>query len=370
MRLILFIIIFLSIGLDSAWSQCETDCVWPGDLNANGIANNLDALAFGFALGQTGPARVAASTNWEGQSAEEWSGSLPFLGTNFKHADADGDGIVEPEDQFPISVNYNQTNDLFTGLLGNNIEGNDLFVVPQNTVTSPGGSLILDIHLGSEAEPIENMYGIGFQLKMDTQYVETVNVDFSESWLGFDEEIFTYSKFSDEVDHAGIAITRVDGNALNGFGKIARVEIVITDVILGIAVDSTACLPFIIEFVNVLGINANEEDLSISAQSDSLELKHPSQLTTPTRDLQSSLQDFHLFPNPSSGIIYLSNLQNIEAESIRLLNGNGQKVYEAMLPRPSTREYQLSISRSLPRGLYFLELQTKAQRIRKKLILQ
>ncbi len=365
--IIYFFLVYLSTL--SLYGQCDSNCVWPGDLNANGIANNLDALAFGFALGATGPARTAPTTDWEAQNAEDWTGVLPFLGANFKHADADGNGVVDDQDQFPISINYNRTNDSFTGLLGNEIEGNDLFVVPQNTVTEPGGTLVLDIHLGSESAPIEDIYGIGFQLQMDTQYVESVNFDFTESWLGLDEEIFAYNKFSDDIDHAAVAITRLDGMTTSGFGKIGRLSIVITDVIIGIAVDTTACVAFPLQFNNVLGINAEEEDLFISAKVDTTQLKHPSQFTVSTSFMNLE-HDFKVFPNPSDGAINIINSGPDKIDEVRIFNPLGMLVFQDTFSEQVTSEYLISLPKSIPRGVYYISFKIRDQMYLEKLVLK
>ena len=113
-------ILLACLGLISlkGFGQCTEDCVWPGDLNANGIVNALDALAFGFALDSMGPARSNMSTDWQALEADDWIQNLPELGTNFKHIDANGNGIVEENDQFIISVNYDLTNDNFVKFLG------------------------------------------------------------------------------------------------------------------------------------------------------------------------------------------------------------------------------------------------------------
>ncbi|MEO1628543.1 MAG: T9SS type A sorting domain-containing protein [Bacteroidota bacterium] len=341
------------------------DCVWPGDLNANGIANNLDILAFGFALGQSGPARTNGSTNWEALEAEDWAGFLPDLGTNFKHIDADGNGVIDEQDRLAVNINYNLTNDLFSGLLGSVIAGNDLFVVPQNEVTSPGGTFLLDIHLGSASNPIDSMYGIGFQLKLDTQLVESVNFDFSDSWIGTGSEVFTYGKYDDEIEHAATAITRLDGVPVSGFGKIARVEIVITDVVLGISADSTSCVPFQLEFENVLGINQREEDQMIGIRNDTLSLKHPSQLTS-THTAWGA--DMELFPNPvEDQLVVHPGRQSIK--SIQLIDRIGQMVWQANYESPPIGNVPIDLG-FLPRGLYLIRITGQGGLRTQKIILQ
>ena len=366
----LIVLFFTILGaLPILHAQCTEDCVWPGDLNANGIANNLDILALGFAINETGPPRSPANNDWEAMEVDNWTGNLPFLGANFKHCDANGDGLISTDDQFPISINYNKTNPNFTGLLGNNLVGDDLFLVPQNNTTSPGGSYFIDVHLGRSGQTIDGIYGIGFQVLFDTQYVAEVKFDFSESWLGMDEEIFAYGKYSDQSEHAGTAITRLDGTPVSGFGKIAQMEIVITDVVLGLVNDTTACLPFSLQFENVLGINEFEEDLMIRAKGDSLKLKHPSQIVS-TQNIENQASNFSIYPNPVQDILHLKTDQQ-KIQQLVLYNQLGQNVYQKHISQKETKQQHFQITTTqLPRGIYFLSIETEASKHLEKLVLQ
>ena len=352
----LLLILLMSLSLfSSVQAQCTDDCVWPGDLNANGIANNLDALAYGIAFGQTGPTRTDANTMWEGQTVENWGPSLPVLGADYKHVDADGNGVIDINDQFVIAVNYNQTNENFVELLGNNLPGDDLFLVPQNTEVAPGGSLIFDIHLGTEENPISDLYGIGFRIDIDTQYVQEVNFDFSESWVGTDDDYFGFGKFSDEIDHAGVAVTRLDGNTVSGFGKIAQVEIVIIDVVLGLEQDTTTCLPFPIEFKNVLAIDAEEGDLMVRSQGKEMLLKHPSQLTN-TNDVRIEDTSLSIFPNPASDILWIESVQE-KIESVAIFNQLGQQILQQSFENTADEIIQINLKNtSISSGFYFVEV--------------
>ncbi|MGK0364459.1 MAG: hypothetical protein ACI85O_001516, partial [Saprospiraceae bacterium] len=71
---IVFVFSFLPKGL---FAQCTEDCVWPGDANANGIANHLDFLAIGYSFGETGPTRANQSVAWEPLEADNWAETLP-----------------------------------------------------------------------------------------------------------------------------------------------------------------------------------------------------------------------------------------------------------------------------------------------------
>lgn len=345
-------------------AQCMDDCVWPGDFNNNGTANNLDILALGFAFGNSGPARVNQTTEWEALTVDDWVDFLPDGVTNFKHVDGNGDGEITTDDRFVVSINYNRVNDNFTGLLGNNIEGEDLFMVLQNTVVSPGNSIFVDVHLGTANNQINNLHGVGFRLDIDTQYVENVLFDFSDSWIGAGDEILGYGKFSDEVDHAGTAITRIDGNTVSGFGKIATLEIVITDVILGLEADSTNCLAFPVQFENVLAVDAEGEDLMITNHGDTASLKHPSQITS-IDDLSIDHKlDVQVYPNPVDDILQIKTIHQ-PIQKLTLYNQLGELILHQN--EFNTSNIQLDIQH-IPPGIYFLELSNKNYRTTKKII--
>ena len=84
--------LFLSLPL------AAQQMVWPGDFNNNGRVSELDLIHWGHAYGSRGPARPTAAVSWGPQlMLFAWPGSFPG-GTNFGHADGDGDGVVTLRD--------------------------------------------------------------------------------------------------------------------------------------------------------------------------------------------------------------------------------------------------------------------------------
>jgi len=65
-----------------------------------------------LAAGNTGAIRPDATTNWQAQTAPEWSQSI--IGINGKHQDADGNGIVDVNDLNVLVDNYGLTHDTLT----------------------------------------------------------------------------------------------------------------------------------------------------------------------------------------------------------------------------------------------------------------
>lgn len=93
------------------------DCVWPGDVNTDGIVDYRDWVAMTLVFGYTGPARDDQGISFQGYPALPWNGQLPN-GANIKHADADGNGIIDLLDFEAIEVNYGKTHGAYPGLDG------------------------------------------------------------------------------------------------------------------------------------------------------------------------------------------------------------------------------------------------------------
>ena len=85
--------------------RLDTADVWPGDTDADGIAHHVDVLNIGLAYGNIGVGRPQARLQWQAQRAINWD-SLFHAGLNYKHADCNGDGIVNTDDTLAIHLNY------------------------------------------------------------------------------------------------------------------------------------------------------------------------------------------------------------------------------------------------------------------------
>ena len=146
---------------DTTETICSEDCVWPGDVNQDGIANHFDILGLGMAFGQTGPTRTDASSLWMPQHADDWANYI-LDGTNSKHADCDGNGLVDNEDVAVISQNYaaiNSTWDIET----DNSSSIPLYLdEPEDGYQV--GSIDIPVLLGTPANEVTGFYGIAFSI--------------------------------------------------------------------------------------------------------------------------------------------------------------------------------------------------------------
>src|SRR5690606_34345164 len=86
--------------------HCQ-DSVWPGDINQDHIVNYKDILYFAVHRGYRGVPRKNASLNYTGQACPDWA--INTQNVNQKHADCDGNGIVNFADTVAINQHYGLT---------------------------------------------------------------------------------------------------------------------------------------------------------------------------------------------------------------------------------------------------------------------
>jgi len=77
--------------------------VWPGDTNNDGKVDQTDVLPLGENWMISGPARQDSTLNWTQKEAISWRPA------DVSYADADGNGMINEEDLFPIGINYGKS---------------------------------------------------------------------------------------------------------------------------------------------------------------------------------------------------------------------------------------------------------------------
>ncbi|MEL6661174.1 MAG: hypothetical protein AAFR36_32305, partial [Bacteroidota bacterium] len=153
-------------------SICAEDCIWSGDLNADGIANHEDAIALGFGISASGSTRLGPY-NWSPQDGEAWAGTQIF-GTNNKHLDANGDGSATGVDLEFTERHYNETRPGYQAII-EYPEGDELIfrrsgTDPDLTGLEPGEFFFGSIEL---VEAVEDLRAIAFTLEYEPAFYET-----------------------------------------------------------------------------------------------------------------------------------------------------------------------------------------------------
>ncbi|MEL6970985.1 MAG: T9SS type A sorting domain-containing protein [Bacteroidota bacterium] len=347
-----------------AQSCSGTNCVWPGDANANGIVNAIDFIYVGQAYLQGGPERPGATTDWEAQAAPDWPLSHPVSGVNFKHADGNGDGFTDGNDLFNVIVdNFGETNENFITTDGYDfLPGDDLFLTFSNDTPMPGEMVEVTVHLGETTDPVEGLYGIAFELKLDTSVIQIEQVDINNfgGWLGTpDDDMGTVTKYVPELDDAiSFAFTRIDGQEVTGGGAIASFTIVMEDVIIGL---EEGDVPLVFTFENVLALGLEEEDLMVTFDEQQA-------LISSQYDIPLENPAINIYPNPTHDIIQVQTPPNEFFTAYQIYSLDGRLLTHQ---RVDAQASPISIPLyHLPKGQYCLVLQTAAHNYRELVILQ
>ncbi|MEL6631605.1 MAG: hypothetical protein AAFQ83_09060 [Bacteroidota bacterium] len=209
------------------------DSVWPGDANDDGIANNFDILALGQAFGSTGALRPNPSLNWVGQYAPLWFSQLPN-GTDYCFSDTDGSGLVDFDDTLAVNLNFGLMHNRPSGKLSQS--GVPIYLQPQNAPVQAGDTLILDVMLGTDSLPATEVYGLGFDISYDPSLVDSSKIWFSYggSWLGQkNTDLITIDKDFYSEGKVSMGLSRINQINQSGYGKIARLRIIMIDDISG-----------------------------------------------------------------------------------------------------------------------------------------
>ena len=334
---------------DSIFLTIDTTCVWPGDVNGDKVVNNFDVLWLGLSYNDSGASRNDKSlASWRPQWVADWTMNIDSLGRNAKHADADGNGLVDTLDVLPIVLNYSNThfkNGPEETPAGN---GAPLFLyIPDDTV-SGGQKFTVDIHLGTAQDQADSIYGVAFTLEYDSRYIDsTTNFDLTGSWLGKPENLIALYQDFPADSRADIAISRKNKLDTFGYGRIARLDIVVKDDIAG-GIKPWDYVKLKVWKDKALSSTAKEVPLLSRADSVIVLLKG-SGLEKEEKNLQQIL----VYPNPSDGRFML-DLGEIQATCISIcdLQGRCQTLASGKL------QGQVPLDTPAVKGLYLLRIQT------------
>jgi len=202
-----------------------TNAVWPGDANHDSLVNNNDLLTVGLFYGQTGLARANISNVWQAHSSANW-GILESNGADIKNADCNGDGTIDANDTLAINLNFSLTHLLPTINNYNNerLTAPEFYLSVVGISYNAGDWVEAALWLGSSTNPVNNLYGIAFNINYNSSLVQsgTENIVYTDSWLGTPgTDVIKIFKADAFANVAYGAETRIDHTNANGFGKIA-----------------------------------------------------------------------------------------------------------------------------------------------------
>lgn len=266
--------------------------VWPGDCNYDLVANMADALHIGLGYGATDAIRPNATPLWYPQPMTDWAQN--FTNCNYKHADADGDGVINVNDTLPISLNYGNTHPFRLGQPEFIASAPTLTLIANYDTVGLQTLVTIDVQLGSAALPVDSLYGISFRITADAGLIDTTltAINLNNTWLGtMGGNMFGFRKAFPGGGRIDAAESRNDHqNRLNGSGTIATFSIVTTDNLSGIAICH-------IDVTEVTAVTASQHYLAINVVNDSVVINSamPAGIEAPGAET-----GFSAYPNPAN----------------------------------------------------------------------
>lgn len=346
---------------DSIQISIIPDCVFPGDANHDGVVDNTDLLDIGVAFGSTGPLRPMATQGWYGQPAPNWSLSFPST-VNYKHADSDGNGIVNDDDTLAVTNNYLLTHNKTSGASGGGVP---LRLVAQQPISYWGDTLIVDVVLGDANDPLVNGYGLAFttQVQANSTVPGGFTVEYPPSFLGTKGvDMLTLWQSEPQPGQHDHALVRNNQLNVNGFGTIATLYIV-PDSNLFAGQDSGT---FQIDLLNPYLIDYNMQPLDISVSGSTVTVLNPAlALTSPIHI------NLEIIPNPadqsSKVFFYASDGQPV---TLQVLDLRGKILIESEMMGNGRRQTWPLATSSLSEGLYLVRIGQEGFYSGKKLMIQ
>lgn len=331
------------------------NCIWPGDMNGDGLANHVDLLEWGRAVGAMGPIRPMAHTNWIGQPSPDWGSILPG-GHDFAYADTDGDGLIHENDLQAVDKNYThvfaQAGSQGSGPLLQLSFDEDSSLVLGDTVRIP-------VYLGDATMQVDSLYGIAMTIGYDNTVINSgsIEVDFDSSWLGnmkVDMEAIT--RDFHQVGQLDIAITRTDLQERTGTGRLFDLIVTIDNV----AGKTNSAFILNIDLLDVRLLKGNGQQQFVTTRSLSLEV-FPEPISRGPEPPRSGVR---VYPNPVSSLLIISPGKEM-IEEVELIDLSGREVIRKKGLWETTFTWTLS---DLERGIYFLKMKTtEGNRIMRKI---
>ncbi len=349
----------LNIESPNGESFCVVDCVWPGDTNMDGVVNIADLLPIGISMGQVGVPRSDSETEvWYGQSGNDWNNEMAGE-VNLKHIDTDGDSIVTALDTAAIRAYYGLThglNSVQPPFFQYNLQ------LEGDIIANPGDVVEFDIVLGTENEPVIDLYGFTFPF----EYIpflfkpEAVELDFSDpSWFSYNSPTL-YMSHNNQKGLIEGGFTRTSGVSASGFGKIGKLRLVVVEDIAGFRPGDEGLT---VELGGGMATVANSGGQNFSVHVGSVQLQIVPLSEAEIEDMPLTENLVKAWPNPAHDLLNVHLNGGQEFERVQIFNLTGQVIYDS--GQTLARRTQISVN-NLKSGIYVLSVITPKGVVNKK----
>ncbi len=349
---------------DGNYSGAQIDYVWPGDVNYDGIVNMDDLMILGVTAGATGTPRVDQSIGWYPHYVTNWADTV-VTGVNYKHADTDGNGIVDIHDTLAIITNYGLTRDLdgrsyISSLPSKSSKtGSDLFIIPEEAMLNDALNVEIPLYLGEATTPVSGFYGMRFSMATDPTLVvtESMMIDFTGSWLGTqNSDLWSIQKIFTNEGSADVGLTLNNHQPVSGYGQIGFIKFSLAQ-----PLQPGEILTLDIHFNNLMAYAYDLTPIELSTGTFQIVLDN--NLTGLDDHVFSD--KIRLFPNPVAAGQPVFIYNNKAISSIEIFSITGILVGSEKID-PNTAQFTAPVEK----GIYLLKIYTTSGISTKRLVVK
>ncbi|MDC3210923.1 tetratricopeptide repeat protein, partial [Saprospiraceae bacterium] len=297
-----------------------------------------------------------ATIEWVGQLAPDWAQET-IEGVNYKHLDCDGNGIIDNDDALAITLNYtpmnapNPTTETSAPLIHIDFDQDTIYINPDTL--SANIQVTAHLKIGNQVLPAENIYGLALYLgySSDLVFEDSISVAYNDnSFFGSSDEVFWLPNNQYAEEQMDLGITRVDGNSVDGFGKIGEVVYIInSDIIDGRIDDGDAHFIVSVNGVKMIDSTGNILDINLENTPSTLVFTKVDNEPTATNSIELG-QEIDLFPNPATDRVLIS-IPDLIGEYLEVFNNFGQTLFEQNI-----NDTQIELNtRDWNPGIYFVK---------------
>jgi hypothetical protein len=337
---------------DAKLDSASMPNVWPGDANYDLTADLNDLFYIGWGYGAYGPIRSGATNNWQAEPCADW-GQTTAYGTEFKHADCNGDGIIGDDDTLAVIQNYGlihpfRLSNPAPATLSNY---RNLTITPSAATVGPNQALTLSIGLPATTNTAttNDLYGIAFRLYLPQAYITSLTSTNFTSFLGIKgTNMLTLCKASVGSGYIDYSLSRKDHTNATTSGNLLDINLLTSS----FSIDATANF----SIANIKAVNYQGASLNIGSTDVPVNFSS----TTGIRAANST--EIKIMPNPATDKISFDGLADAKI-NIEVVNVIGETILKTNLDGKKS----IDVS-EFQKGAYFIKLYTTQGLVIKKFI--
>lgn len=329
--------------------DCSADSVWPGDANSDKIVDLYDPLAVALAYNDTGAIRANASNIWTGQSCNPWPSS--FLNNiDKKHADCDGNGLIDTADLNVIALNYTQTHKKGSSRSQEKTTGTPILTFDHTGISpNPDSIVTIAITLGDASSTVSNLYGLAANIQVGgIGLASSPVISYNTSWLGNSTNTLAFTK-NISATSVDWAYSRINKSNISGAGTLAQIAFQIP----ANAVDGQLVT---LKYDKAKLINKDGvEIVGFDTKEDTFYIRKPASVIS---GIGIAKDKFKVYPNPSDNDFNIICTSNIPEEVIITLNDiTGKEVlHKKVLIAAGKNNIHFDTPANLQSGVYIINI--------------